>query len=98
VDLNVRTNRAYPSRNGHQKTLEDTRGHHTKAEPEWLAPHVGRPAPYGPLVGPRRSVGSPPPPRLHLRRPLSRFDPRAHDGRSGLYISALPPSVRCQVI
>ena len=30
-------------------------------------------------------VGSPPPPRLHLRRSLSRFDPRAHDGRSSLY-------------
>jgi hypothetical protein len=43
---------------------------------------------------PRRNVGSPPPPRLHLYRPLSRFDPRAHDGRSDLYIPAptTPPT------
>ena len=30
-------------------------------------------------------VGSPPPPRLHLRHSISWFDPRVHDGRSSLY-------------
>ena len=31
------------------------------------------------------NVGSPPPPRLHLRHSLSQFDPRAHVGPSWLY-------------
>ena len=86
MDLDVRINHAYPLRNAHQKTLEDTRGHDTKVELEWLAPPVGHPAP---LVGPRRNFFAPPPLRLHLCRSLSRFDARAHDGRFGLYISAL---------
>jgi len=55
VDLHVRFNHAYPQRNEHQKTLEDSRGLYTKAEPEWLPGRVGRPhlqaaLPLGPLV------------------------------------------------
>ena len=42
VDLHVRFNLAYPQRNGHQKTLEHSRGLHTKAEPEWLPGGAGR--------------------------------------------------------
>ena len=41
--------------------------------------------PYGPTYQPRRYIGFPPPPRVHLRRCLSRFDPRAHVEPSGLY-------------
>ena len=55
------------------------------------APPAGHPAPQATYQPPRRYVDSPPPPRLHLRRSLSWFDPRAHDGCSGLYISALAP-------
>ena len=51
----------------------------------------GRLAPGPTYQPPRRNVGSPPPPRLHLHRPLSRFDPRAHVGRFGLYKPALAP-------
>ena len=40
------------------------------------------------LSAPRCYVGSLLPPRLHLCRPLSWFDPRAHVGRSSLYIPA----------
>ena len=42
VDLHVRINCAYPQRNRHQKVLEDSRGLHTEAEPEWLPgrPHL----------------------------------------------------------
>ena len=36
VDLDVRVNHAYPHQNGHQKTLEDSRGHHAMAESEGL--------------------------------------------------------------
>ena len=43
VDPHVRINRAYPQRNGHQKNLEDSRGLHTEAEPEWLPGGAGRP-------------------------------------------------------
>ena len=50
VDLHVRFNRAYPQRNGHQKTLEDSKGLHANAERQRLPgasdqPHlqVGRP-------------------------------------------------------
>ena len=53
-----------------------------------MALPVGRSGPGPTCQPPRRNVGSPPLPRLHLRRPLSRFDPMAHIGRSGLYIPA----------
>ena len=56
-----------------------------------LAPPVGRPAPRPVYQHLRCNVGSPPPPMLHLRRSLSQFDPRAHDGRSSLYMSAPTP-------
>ena len=51
------------------------------------------PAPCGPTYQPRRYVGFPPPPRMHLRRCLRRFDPRAHVGPLGLYnlAPASPP-------
>ena len=93
MDLHVRFNRAYPQRNGHHKTLEDSRGLRAEVEVEAVrwAPPTGRLAPGAHCQPPCCNVGSPPPPRLHLRRPLSRFDPRAHVGRSGLYISAPAP-------
>ena len=50
-----------------------------------LAPLLGRPAPYEPTCQPHRYVGFLPPPRMHLHHCLSRFDPRAHVGPSGLY-------------
>ena len=59
------------------------------------APPVSHPAPRAHLSAPRCYVESPPPPRLHLCHPLSRFDPRAHVGRSGLYNQPLPPSRAC---
>jgi hypothetical protein len=43
VDLYVRVNCAYPKRNRHQKDLEDSRGHHTTAGPEWLLGGAGWP-------------------------------------------------------
>ena len=54
----------------------------------WPAPPRGR-LTYGPPMSASYCyVGSRPPPRLHLHRPLSRFDLRAHVGHSGLYIPA----------
>ena len=55
LDLHVRFNRAYQQRNGHQKTLEDSRGLHTEAKPEWLIggasrPHLQAAWPLGPPV------------------------------------------------
>ena len=90
VDLYVRFNRAYPQRNGHQKTLEDSKGLHTEAERQRLPGGAG-PTPWAHMSALPSNVGSPPPPRLHLSHPLSRFDLRAHVGRSGLYISAPAP-------
>ena len=43
VDLDVRVNHAYPSPNGHQKILEDSRGLHTEEEHEWLPGGAGQP-------------------------------------------------------
>jgi len=43
VDLHVRINRAYPQRNGHQKTLDYSRGLHTEVEPEWLPGGASQP-------------------------------------------------------
>ena len=59
-----------------------------------MALPAGRSGPGPTCQPPRRNVGSPPPSRLHLRRPLSRFDPRAHVGRSSLYILALVTLLR----
>ena len=56
-----------------------------------LAPPVSRPDPRAHLSDPRCNVGSLPPSRMHLRHPLSWFDPRAHVGWSGLYNQPLPP-------
>ena len=83
ADLHVRINRAYSSRNEHQKVPEDTT---PKQEPRgcsWGQPTqpAGRPAPRATRQPPLYYVGSPPPPRLYLHRSLSQFDPRAHDGR-----------------
>ena len=55
VDLHVRFNRAYLQRNGYQKTLEDSRGLYTEAEPKGLPGGAGRPhlqatQPLGPPV------------------------------------------------
>ena len=43
VDLHVRFNRAYPQRNRHQKTLEDSGGLHTEVKGETPPGGVGRP-------------------------------------------------------
>ena len=43
VDLYIRINRAYSQRDGHQKDLEDTRGHHAKAERRRLPGGAARP-------------------------------------------------------
>ena len=75
VDLHVRINCAYPQQNGHQKTLEDSRGLHTEAKLEWLPP-VGHLAPRAHCQPRHHNAGSPLPPRLHLHHPLSWFDPR----------------------
>ena len=55
VDLHVRFNCAYPPRNEHQKTLEDSRGLHAEAESEGLPggairPHLQAARPLGPPV------------------------------------------------
>ena len=55
VDLHVRFNRAYPQRNGYQKTLEDSRGLHAEAQRQSLTGGAGRPhlqaaRPLGPPV------------------------------------------------
>jgi hypothetical protein len=74
------------------KDLEDTRGHHTVAEPKGLPP-VCYPVPCGPTCQPasrrflHRILG------LHLRRSLSPFDPRIHVVSSGLYKQAPAPSL-----
>ena len=53
VDLHVRFNCAYPQRNGHQKTLEDSGGLHTEAEDETSPdPTCKLPDPWGPPVSP----------------------------------------------
>ena len=43
MDLHVRFNYAYPQRNGHQKTLEYSRGLRAEAERQRLPGGVGRP-------------------------------------------------------
>ena len=58
------------------------------------APPIGRPDPGAHCQPPHHNDSSPPPPRMHLRRPLSWFDPRAHIGRSSLYIPAPVPPER----
>ena len=60
----------------------------------WLTPPAGRPACGATYQPPPHYVGSPHPPRLHLHRSLSWFDPRAHDGCFGLYIAAPTPLPR----
>ena len=80
VDLHVRFNRAYPQRKWPQKVLEDSRGLHTEADGE-----AGQP--LGPTYQPSIAM-------LVLHRLLdciyaiysSRFDPRALDWGSSLYI------------
>ena len=81
VDLHVKFNCAYPQQNGQQKSPH-------RSGP---VPPVSRLAPRAHLLAPHCYVGSPPPLRLHLHRPLSRFDPRAHYGRSGLYKQPYTP-------
>ena len=48
MDLHVRINCTYPLQNRHQNVPEDSRGLHTKAEPEWLL--GGAVQPLGPTV------------------------------------------------
>ena len=52
-------------------------------------PHLEAVDLWAPMSVPRCYVGSPPPRRLHLRHPLSRFGPRSHVECSRLYIPAL---------
>jgi hypothetical protein len=51
----------------------------------------GRPAPRPTCQPPRCYISFLPPPKLHLRRSLSRFDPRAHVVRSILYKQPCTP-------
>jgi hypothetical protein len=56
------------------------------------------PPPCRPACGTHGSVspsyvGSPPPPRMHLRRSSSRFDPRAHVAPPAYISSPVPPSL-----
>jgi hypothetical protein len=53
--------------------------------------HVGPASLWGPPSAFHCYVDFPPPPRLHLHRSLSRFDPRAHVASSGLYIQPCTP-------
>ena len=89
-DLFIKGNYRISPRKQRGKILEDSRRLSTEADPKGLPP-VGHPAPRATRQPPLPYVGSPPPLRLHLRRSLSRFDPRAHIGRFGLYISAPAP-------
>jgi hypothetical protein len=81
-------------------TLEGSRGHYKiphhngpREDAKWDRPALPpcRPVPYGAhLSGASRMflhclLG------LHVRRSLSRFDPRAHVAPPGLYIQATPP-------
>jgi hypothetical protein len=51
LDLHVRINHPYPPRSRHQKTLEDTKAHHTEAGGETPpGPTCRPPSPLGPLV------------------------------------------------
>ena len=55
VDLHVRFNRAYPQQNGHQKTLEYSRGLRAEVERQRLLggasqPHLQAAQPLGPTV------------------------------------------------
>jgi hypothetical protein len=102
ADLHVRVNYAILPWNQRWKVLEDSKGHRTKAERQrvhvGLADHTYRlPSPWGHLLVPRCYVGFWPPPRLHLHRSLSRFDPRAYVASSGLYIPG-PTPLRHQVV
>ena len=57
----------------------------------WDTTTYKRLVPGAHLSAPRCYVSSPPSPKLHLRHPLSWFDPRAHVRRSSLYILAPAP-------
>jgi hypothetical protein len=76
-----------------KRAPEGSRGHHTEAGAERLAPPASRPALRATCHPPPRYVSFPPPPRLHLHRSLSRFDLRAHVGRPRLYIQPCTPSL-----
>ena len=90
VDPIITFNHVYPRRKQLKKILEDTRRCTTEAWAKWPQKWASQPKPLAgrPALEPARP---PPPLRLHLHRSLSRFDPRAHVGRSGLYISAITP-------
>ena len=67
-DLSVKANHVYPQRNRRRKTLEGSRGQTTEDRAHLSL--LG-----GTAYGAHRSasasnVGSPPPPRLHLRHPF----------------------------
>jgi hypothetical protein len=81
-----------------EKTLEDMRRHWNEAGGEGLPsgaswPHQQAARPLGDSSMSFWSI-LPPPPRMHLSRPLIRFDPRAHVGHVGparLYKEILAP-------
>jgi hypothetical protein len=83
--LFVKRNHGIMPRHLHGKTLEDSRRLSTEVEHEPLLGRAGCPTCQAiqPLW-----VNFPLPIRLHLRRSLSQFDPRAHVATSGLYIPA----------
>jgi hypothetical protein len=90
-DLHVRRNHRIPPQELRGKTLEDSRRLSTEAHPGGF--NVGPASLWGPPSASHCYVSFSLPPRLHLHYSLSRFDPRAHDGRSGLYIPAPAPSL-----
>jgi hypothetical protein len=77
-----------------QRTLE---GNPLKADLGGLTCVAGRPhlqasqPPWPHMLVPPSNVGFPLPPRLHLGRSLSRFDPMAHVASSRLYIPGPAP-------
>jgi hypothetical protein len=74
-----------------QKVPEDTKGQTTKEDCKRPTSPIGRPAPRSHMSAPPRYVGFPPPPRLHLRHSLSRFDPRACIAAPTYISSSVPP-------
>ena len=98
-DVIVEGNYGIPPWHLRGKTLEGSRRKITEAGLDPLPCGAVRPIggaacpPVGPTYQSATYVGSLPPLRVHLSRCLSRFDPRAHVGPSGLYILAPAPSL-----
>ena len=75
-DLIVRLHHVYPWWKLLWKDLEHTRRQPTEGDPEGLPCGASRPLPSVSAS----NVGSPPPPRLHLRHPFKSFHPTVIEG------------------